>query len=159
ATLSTVVDDGCSEVVYAALYWSATYRYNGSNSGSGRESDFNEVKLKLPGSGTYTDVTGTVIFDGFYDDDFDSNSPYACYADVTDLIKGLANPNGEYTVANIRATQASLTGGVSGGWTIFVVYENPNKPGKYVTSYDGFAGVNQDLGEIDVDYSGFTTVP
>src|SRR5690606_32848703 len=101
ATLSDVLDDGCSTVVYAALYWSATYRYNTDDSDSGRASNFNEVKLKLPGSSTYTDITGTVIFDGFYDDDFDSNSPYACYADVTDLIKGLADPNGEYTVANI----------------------------------------------------------
>ena len=159
ATLSTVVNDGCSTVVYAALYWSATYRYNTDNSSSGRATDFNLVKLKLPGASAYTDITGTVIYDGFGTADFGHNGPYACYADVTSLVAGLADPNGEYTVANIRASQADLSGGVSGGWTLFVVYENPNKPGKYVTSYDGFAGVNSGLGSIDVNYSGFTTVP
>jgi hypothetical protein len=149
----------CSEIVYAGLYWSATYRYNTSNSSSGRATDINAVRLKLPGSGTYTNVTGTVIFDGFFNATFDDNSPYACYADVTSLLQGLANPNGQYTVANVRATQADLSGGVSGGWVLFIVYENPEMPGRYITSYDGFAAVNQGVGSVDVNYSGFTTVP
>ncbi|WP_157499514.1 beta strand repeat-containing protein, partial [Flavobacterium beibuense] len=161
ATLSSITDVSCSTVVYAAMYWSATYRYN-SSSGSGsstRVTNFNEVKLKLPGDANYTDITGTVIYDGFGSASLSSNSPYVCYADITTLVAGLADPNGTYTAANIRATQGSLSGGVSGGWTIFIVYENPNKPGKYVTSYDGFAGVNSGLGSIDVNYTGFTTVP
>ena len=42
ATL-TIDDISCSTIVYAGLYWSATYRYNGSNSGSGRATDFNVI--------------------------------------------------------------------------------------------------------------------
>src|SRR5690606_35827668 len=83
----------------------------------------------------------------------------ACYANVTTLLQGLANANGVYTVANVRATQASLGGGTSGGWTMFIVYENPEMPGRYITSYDGFAAVNQGVGSVDVNYTGFITVP
>ncbi|WP_417352255.1 T9SS type B sorting domain-containing protein [Flavobacterium alkalisoli] len=160
ATLSAITDVSCSRVLYAGLYWSAIYKYNTGNSSSGRATDFNQIKLKLPGSTTYTDINGTTIFDGFGTTDFNSNSPYVCYADITSLVAGLANPNGTYTAANIRASEAdNISGGVSGGWTIFIVYENPNMPGKYVTSYDGFAGVKSSLGSIDVNYTGFTTVP
>ncbi len=156
---------GCNKIVYAGLYWSATYRFNNGYStspGDGdnvRANDFNQVRLKLPG-GTYQNITGQLIFDGFTNPDFIANSPYACYADITSLVTGLANPEGEYTVANIRATQGFVNGGgVSGGWTIFFVYENPTMTGKYITAYDGFAGVRSTIGQTDINYSGFTTLP
>lgn len=156
---------GCNKIVYAGLYWSATYRFNNGFStspGDGdnvRESDFNQVRLKLPG-GAYQNITGQLIFDGFTNPDFIANSPYACYADITSLVTGLTNPEGEYTVANIRATQGQINGGgVSGGWTIFFVYENPTMTGKYITAYDGFAGVRATIGQTDITYSGFTTLP
>lgn len=164
ATL-TLPASGCNKIVYAGLYWSATYRFNNGFStspGDGdniRENDFNQVKLKLPG-GTYQDITGQLIFDGFTSPDFLANSPYACYADITSLVTGLTNPEGEYTLANIRATQGFVNGGgVSGGWTIFFVYENPTMTGKFITAYDGFAGVRATIGQTDINYSGFTTLP
>jgi gliding motility-associated-like protein len=156
---------GCNKIVYAGLYWSATYRFNNGFStspGDGdnvRENDFNQVRLKLPG-GTYQNITGQLIFDGFTNPDFIANSPYACYADITSLVTSLTNPEGEYTVANIRATQGQINGGgVSGGWTIFFVYENPTMTGKFITAYDGFAGVRASIGQTDINYSGFTTLP
>ncbi|UPQ80493.1 T9SS type B sorting domain-containing protein [Flavobacterium azooxidireducens] len=156
---------GCNKIVYAGLYWSATYRFNNgysTNPGDGdnvRANDFNQVRLKLPG-GAYQNITGQLIFDGFTSPDFIANSPYSCFADITSLVTGLANPEGEYTVANIRATQGFINGGgVSGGWTIFFVYENPTMTGKYITAYDGFAGVRAAIGQTDINYSGFTTLP
>lgn len=164
ATL-TLPASGCNKIVYAGLYWSATYRFNtgfSTSPGDGdnvRENDFNQIKLKLPG-GSYQNITGQIIFDGFNNSDFVANSPYACYADITSLVTGLANPEGEYTAANIRATQGFVNGGgVSGGWTIFFVYENPTVTGKFITSYDGFAGVRATIGQTDISYSGFTTLP
>jgi gliding motility-associated-like protein len=156
---------GCNKIVYAGLYWSATYRFNTGFStapGDGdnvRANDFNQIQLKLPG-GNYQNITGQILFDGFNNPDFIANSPYACYADITSLVTGLANPEGEYTAANIRATQGFVNGGgVSGGWTIFFVYENPTVTGKFITSYDGFAGVRAAIGQTDISYSGFTTLP
>src|SRR5690606_4860522 len=118
----------CSKIVYAGLYWSAVYKYNeGNNWFSGRENDWNQVKLKVPG-GSYLDLTADeILFDGRNDSDFGDYSPYACYKDVTSTIQGLSDSTGEYTVANVRAssgygeTQDSrfgLPGGVSGGWSL-----------------------------------------
>lgn len=152
ATLA-VPDSDCSLIRYAGLYWSAVYRDNN------RSSDFNQVKFRAPG-GSYVDLTADeILFDGDGDSDFGSYAPYACYKDVTSIVAGLANPDGEYFVANVRASSGdNVQGGVSGGWSLVVVYENPTLPGKYITTFDGYAGIKS--GEtVDIPFSGFTTLP
>jgi len=155
----TIPDISCSKVRYAGLYWAANYQYNiGDDSSSGRNNDFNQVKFKVPG-GSYVDITADdVIFDGFGDSDFGATSPYACYTDVTNLVTALTNPEGNYYIANVRASEGFVDSGVSGGWTLIIVYENPSYPGKYISSFDGFAGIAP--GNItDIDYNGFITLP
>ncbi|WP_176712456.1 T9SS type B sorting domain-containing protein [Allomuricauda sp. CP2A] len=152
ATLS-IPDSDCSRIRYAGLYWSAVYR------DSNRSSDFNQVKFQVPGS-SYIDLTADeILFDGEGDSDFGSYAPYACYKDVTSIVSALGNPDGEYFVGNVRASSGdSVTGGVSGGWSLVVVYENPTLPGKYITTFDGYAGIKS--GEsVDIPFSGFTTLP
>ncbi|MEC7769964.1 MAG: T9SS type B sorting domain-containing protein [Bacteroidota bacterium] len=152
ATLA-VPDPDCSLIRYAGLYWSAVYQ------DSNRSSDFNQVKFQVPG-GSYMDLTADeILFDGDGDADFGSYAPYACYKDVTSILTGLSNPDGEYFVANVRASSGdNVRGGVSGGWSLVVVYENPTLPGKYITTFDGYAGVKS--GEtVDIPFSGFTTLP
>ncbi|CAN0540153.1 unnamed protein product, partial [Laminaria digitata] len=166
----------CNLIRYAGLYWSATYpsatangSYDGNTYtantvavGTGRQNDFNQVQLRVPG-GSYVDITADeILFDGSTSTDASvlQNSPYACYADITSLITPLANPTGDYTVANIRATTGGLTpgGGSTGGWTLVIVYENPNLTGKLITTFDGFARV-RDTDQVDINYNGFTTIP
>ena len=166
----------CNLIRYAGLYWSATYpsetangSYDGSTYvgntvavGTNRQSDFNQVKFMVPG-GAYVDITADeILYDGFTstDSSVQQNSPYACYADVTGLVTALANPEGDYTVANIRSVTGSLTpgGGAAGGWTLIIVYENPTLPGRLITTFDGFARVNGS-NSVDINYSGFNTIP
>ncbi|WP_209401228.1 T9SS type B sorting domain-containing protein [Pseudozobellia sp. WGM2] len=166
----------CNRVRYAGLYWSATYPSDTANGfydgntyqqnnvpiGQNRQNDFNQVRLRVPG-GSYVNITADeVLYDGFTstDPDVRQNSPYACYADVTSLITPLGNPTGDYTVANIRATTGTLTpgGGTTGGWTLVVVYENPNLTGKLMSTFDGFARV-RDTDTVEINYSGFNTIP
>ena len=161
----------CNIIRYAALYWSATYPSEEANQpiGTNRQNDFNQVKLKIPGSTAYTDITADeILYDGFTapDNQNRANSPYACYADVTSLITPLADPSGEYTIANIRSVQGSLAvangsprGGAAAGWTLVIVYENPTLRGKLITTFDGFARVNATNTNIEIDYSGFKTIP
>ncbi|MBR9855219.1 MAG: DUF11 domain-containing protein, partial [Algicola sp.] len=152
ATLA-VPDSDCSQVRYAGLYWSAVYR------DSNRSSAFDQIKFRVPGS-AYVDITADeILFDGNGDSDFGSYAPYACYKDVTSMLTGIANPDGEYFVANVRASSGdNVQGGVSGGWSLVVVYENPTYPGKYITTFDGYAGIKS--GEtVDIPFSGFTTLP
>jgi hypothetical protein len=153
------------KIVYAGLYWSATYKYNSGVKNNRNKfkafdknrEEFDQIKLKLPGENKYVDVKGTVIFDGLDKKGFDESAPYAVYADITDLVKELGNATGEYTVANIKATQGVVEGGVSGGWTMFFVYEDENETAKFITSYDGFAGVTDK--STDILFTGFKTLP
>ncbi|HUH48166.1 MAG TPA: hypothetical protein VLZ54_13485, partial [Arenibacter sp.] len=152
----------CNRIRYAGLYWSATYPSELANEsiGTNRQADFNQVKLKVPG-GNYVDITGEVLYDGFTSTEtaMRENSPYACYADVTSLLTVLPNPQGEYTIANVRSAQGELAGGVSAGWTLVIVYENPTLSGKLITTFDGFARVRKENPSVDINYSGFRTVP
>ncbi|EAR02806.1 putative hemagglutinin/hemolysin-related protein [Maribacter sp. HTCC2170] len=153
ATLD-VPDEGCSLVRYAGLYWSAVYV-------NGDRSTIDDVKFQVPG-GTYQDlIADEILFDGDGDADFGYYSPYACYKDVTSIVTGLANPDGDYFVANVNASSgSSISGGISGGWTMVVVYENPNLPGsKYITTFDGYAGIASAAPDVDIPVSGFTTLP
>jgi len=108
----------------------------------------------LPNQDEYTDVVGEVIFDGNKSKAYKENAPYAVYADVTSLMTSLVNPNGSYTVANVRATNGKIEGGVASGWTLFVVYEDDQMPEKFVASYDGFANINENNASIKI--SGFS---
>ncbi len=155
----------CNLIRYAGLYWAATYpsEQAGQPLGTNRQNDFNQVRLMVPG-GAYVDITADeILFDGFTsaDPSVQQNSPYACYADVTALITALADPTGDYTVANIRSVVGSLSpgGGASGGWTLVIAYENPTLTGKLITTFDGFARVRSANPTVDINYSGFNTIP
>lgn len=153
------------KIIYAALYWSATYKYNTGIQKSeekfvaedkNREA-VDQIKVKFPNQEKYTNIKGEILFDGLEKKEFKECAPYTVYADITKYIEQIDNPFGEYTVANIRATEGRISGGVAAGWTLFVVYRDASMKGKYITSYDGFSGLNDDF--TDVQFSGFTTLP
>ncbi|RKS15803.1 T9SS type B sorting domain-containing protein [Flavobacterium sp. 120] len=147
-TLST-----CYRVSYAALYWGAMLQ-------SGSRTDINKVKLKLPGASTYSDINGTLIYDANSSPIIpDANKPYACYADVTSLLSGLSSAGGTYTVANVIASEGSNgSTGLSAGWTLFVVYEDPSLHMKSFNVFDGFSHIYDSHFE-KIPVTGFITPP
>ncbi len=153
------------KIVYAGLYWSATYLYNSGISKSvdkfkavdSKRESYSPIKIKLPNQKDYTNLVGELIFDGINENKFKESAPYAMYADITDIVKNLQDPTGTYTVANIKATQGKVSGGVAAGWSMFFVYEDADMTGKFITTYDGFAGVTDKPTEIN--FSGFQTLP
>ena len=155
----------CNLIRYAGLYWSATYPRDEASDpvGTPRQYPIDQIRFRVPG-GTYVDVTADeILYDGLTDPALQSNSPYACYADVTSLVTALPDPTGVYTAANIPAAQGigisnSLPGGSAGGWTLVVVYENPTLTGKLITTFDGFARVTG-TNSVNIPYSGFETIP
>ena len=164
-----LANPNCSNIVHAGLYWSGTYRYNlGNDPSSGRAADWNQVKFKMP-NGTYIDVTATeVLYEGFSDTDQTNvaHGPYACFADVTSLITNSSNINGTYTVGNIRVSQNGsntstfpITGGVSGGWSLVIVYEDNLLTGKKITTFDGYAVLTTSVGNVDIPINGLSTLP
>jgi gliding motility-associated-like protein len=145
----------CYRVAYAALYWGAILQ-------SGNRANINQVKFKLPGSTTYTDITGEVIYDAIVnpiiaETNEPGNTPYACYANVTNLLAGLSDIEGTYTMANVTASLGfNNSTGMAAGWTLFVIYEDPELHTKSFTSFDGFSHIYNGHQET-IPVTGFTT--
>ncbi|WP_191963434.1 T9SS type B sorting domain-containing protein [Pseudotamlana haliotis] len=160
----------CKQIIYAGLYWASAYP-NGVGDGSAfggtpREDDWNTIKFKLP-TGGYIDLEATgdeIILDGLNADYLTENGPIKdgpilCYKNVTSLLQGLTEADGTYTVANLRATQGRRNGGCAGGWTLVVIYESPDLPSKFISTFDGYAVVQNSQADVDIDIAGFQTLP
>ncbi|MBP4141133.1 T9SS type B sorting domain-containing protein [Flavobacterium sp. P4023] len=140
----------CYKIVYAGLYWGAVTKGT---------TDIKNIKFKMP-TGGYNDIVGTVIHNSG-NTAVGTSFPYACYADVTSLVTGSGNPNpqGNYTIANVSSAVGSNGGtGLSAGWSLFVVYEDPQLPAKSITSFDGFSAISSTV-NLDIQVSGFRTIP
>ncbi len=128
--------NACNRVVYAGLYWGAM-----------RDSIISapdQVKFKIPGGG-YQDITADTSIDRMY------------YKDVTSLLTTTSNPSGNYAVANISTRQGVNN---SAGWSLVIVYEDPNESRKFISTFDGFSAVrNSPNNVVDFSYSGFVTPP
>jgi gliding motility-associated-like protein len=149
ADLDVPNDVSCYQIVYAGLYWSAVV--NGST-------PMSDVKFKVPG-GSYVDITGTEIYFQNAPDNVNSNT-YAYYHDVTSMLAALPDPEGTYSVANISSMVGPKPNseGLSAGWSLFVIYEDPLLPSKYITSFDGFTKITSSINET-FPVSGFKTIP
>ncbi|MDO5608751.1 MAG: adhesin [Capnocytophaga sp.] len=146
-------------VVYAGLYWTATYPYNeGAKvrkrkfkpTDAGRENP-DTVLFKKPDDTFYTKVKGEAVYDGFGKR---VSAPYLYYADVTELLAGNEGLEGEYTVANVRATNGVIEGGTSAGWALVFVYRDSQSSLKKIISYDGFSSVYRE--DKVLDFTGFS---
>ena len=158
ADLSIPNNPLCYEIIHAGLYWGAVTK--------GPESITN-VKFRGP-SGGYNDVVGSVIFDANTTSVDGGNSfPYACYADVTNIVRGFPSNQGTYTLANVSSAEGQTDTfdprngtGYSAGWSLIIVYEDPSMTGKSITTFDGFSSISfANNPTVDVPVSGFRTVP
>lgn len=153
------------KIIYAGLYWSATYPFKEGKLSRKQKfevvdstrTSFDTIKIKLPNQNTYTDVVGELLFDGYNVPKFQTSTPYVMFADITSLVTNSSNPFGTYTVANIKSTVGKISGGVAAGWSIFFIYEDSTMTEKFITFYDGFAGITKN--SLDINFTGFQTMP
>ncbi|URM37843.1 T9SS type B sorting domain-containing protein [Flavobacterium anhuiense] len=149
----------CYKIVYAGLYWAGIYSQGSIDNKTVNRSNLGSIKIKLPNQAAYTDISGQLIYDYYPSNSNGSQIPYAYYYDLTSLVQGLANPEGQYTVANIISAQGNINGGFSAGWNLFVVYEDPKSSAKYITSFDGFRWIQANSNAVTYNISGFKTIP
>nr|WP_298996157.1 T9SS type B sorting domain-containing protein [uncultured Allomuricauda sp.] len=169
---STLTLPFCSRIYWAGLYWSANYQQEVLNNtqiptlpqNDTQRLDFTQIKFRVPGSTTYMDLQADNNPDPVGEEDaiiYDNvnfkDSPYTCFKNVTNILQGLADPAGEYFVGNVRATRGRSVGG-AGGWTLVIIYENPTLNGRYISVFDGYAGVSGSS-SADINVSGFNTIP
>ena len=149
------------------LYWAASNKEYSANTGDGGSEpvwNFDDVKLILPGSSTYTTYTADEIINNGRADHFE-NDPIVLFKDITADVDALASPYGTYQVANVKGAEGVLrshTGGstgTSGGWQIVFIYESYDLEPKNVTLFDGYAHVTATENVLDIDFDGFQTVP
>ena len=154
-----------SSIKYAALYWSAVYKYDKGirkelneqlvyRGNDKRSEDVNSVLFKMP-QGNYLPIDGTIVFDSFQTKLFEDSKPYVCFADVTSYLQNSGSVDGTYTVANIKATEGFVSGGAAGGWLLYVIYEDENVQPTYFTTYNGFVEV--DKKPVDIVFKDFKT--
>ena len=157
ADLIVPSDTNCYQVVYAALYWTSTVA---------GDTPMESIKFKTPASDSYIDITGTQIYYQNSSDKKQSDA-YVYYKDVTDIVAALGDADGTYTVGNISAMTSQKMKpnynqeGLSAGWSLFVIYEDPLLPSKYITSFDGFTKIFNKAPDNKQDFlvDGFKTIP
>jgi hypothetical protein len=168
-------NQNCSTVIFAGLYWTGksndtSESFSVTKGSVTKDYDKKVVSLKGPGATTYTPITAKPK-----DADFEIRFPgtaqsgiFIGYQEITDYVKTYGP--GAYTVADIALTEGTNSNpGLSGGWVIVVIYENPVMKSRAVTLFDGYAYVD---GQVDsnnsnpslrgqygtIPVSGFTTV-
>lgn len=141
------INNDCYQIKFAMLYWGGLY-YTSQGF-----SNFGNVKFKLPGSSSYSNLSGTVIYDAPYAIAGINN--YVAFFDVTTMLQGLANANGTYTVADVKC---GLGSAVAGGWSLFVVYEDPLATAKNITLFDGFSSISGS-NTLNIPITGFNSIP
>ena len=149
------------------LYWAASNKEYSANTGDGGPEpvwDFDDVKLMLPGSSSYTTYTADEVIYNGRAEHFE-NDPIVLFKDITADVDALADPYGTYQVANVKGAEGVLQShsgsatGTSGGWQIVFVYESFDLPPKNVTLFDGYAHVTAAENILDIDFDGFQTIP
>jgi uncharacterized repeat protein (TIGR01451 family) len=145
----------CSHILFAGLYWGASQGTNGTNV-AWRVGETN-VKIKIPGAGTYTTLTSTQT--DYHDGTLVTGLPhtgYRCFVDITALVNPV-NPNGTYTIADVVGPLGINNG--SGGWAIVVAYSNTSLQPRNLTVFDGSAIMNGGDPALHIPVSGFLTPP
>ncbi|MDO5104425.1 T9SS type B sorting domain-containing protein [Capnocytophaga sp.] len=166
----------CLRVKKAYLYWSAAYtqeRIKNQQNPRFERSKFGQVKFKTPNATTYQNLTGIQVYDGYDILTLSAGWPqesgqraYVYLADVTSLLEAEAARrngafDGEYTVANIMAPKGREDSGVgyAAGWNLIVVYEDQTRESRHITIFDGFSVINRNNTNVNIDVTGFQTVP
>jgi uncharacterized repeat protein (TIGR01451 family) len=136
-------------VVFAALYWGA--RLKGTNGLANAAATYDRVKFRTPGSSTYVDVVAQPNNITVSPSTLGVGEPYQAKAIVTDLVK--AAGAGNYTVANLAA---GLGVDRYAGWTLAVVFQDPSRPLRDITLFDGLVNVRANDQPETITISGFT---
>ncbi|HIP19951.1 MAG TPA: hypothetical protein EYG70_02365, partial [Sulfurimonas sp.] len=125
---------------------------NGAD-GQNRKDAAKTIKFKIPNSSNYQDLEADEHYYVFVKrktsntkDDYSGikryEEHYQSFKDVTTILQGLDDANGDYWVANIQATVGALHyPGVEAAWNLQVIYEYPDAKVKSISITDGYVAL------------------
>lgn len=126
---------GSNTIKFARLYWGGRIVNSAIQA---NDINLRTIRIRKGTSGQYfKGVTAVGQVDKSAIDG--TSTAYQSYIDLTSFIN--TNGAGTYTVADIAGSTGSSSGGNFCGWSIVVVYENPNVNYNSVRVYDGFLQV------------------
>ena len=137
-----------SSVLWAGLYWGGDWSGSGGTAPV-NVNDRNKMKLKLPGAGSYTNVTASVV-----DESALNIGRYQAFADVTNLVT--SGGAGSYFGANVQAGRSSDH---YAGWSMVVAYKDTTQPARNLTVFDGLKTIRPSDPPTTITVSGFLTPP
>ena len=149
----------CSKIKHVGLYWTASY------ADQKRTKDITSIKIKYPGQHQYTPIRDGEIIHDYKNDPKAIFKQYSCYKDITKDVLSLEDPLGTYTVANIPASTSlsnndeKVGNGLSGGWTMIVIYEDLSLQQKRFYVYDGFVNIDAKAKPVAFSFDDFQTIP
>ncbi|MFD2037434.1 gliding motility-associated C-terminal domain-containing protein [Belliella marina] len=143
------VNHDCTEILYAGLYWTGRSGPDRmvqiTDVGAFRTKDKQQITFQGPRPGQIanliTDPTSIRFPVGM--DTQNDVGIFVGYLDVTDFVK--FNREGSYVGIDVALLQG--TNYYFGGWSLVVVYENPQLPLKDITVFDGYAFVRGNFPE------------
>lgn len=128
---------GTNTIKFARLYWGGRIL----NSAITAVPDtLQRIRIKA-NNGAYQNITAAATSVDQTALTTQAETVYQSYADITNYVQ--QRGNGTYTIANLPASQGSVSnGGYYAGWSIIIVYENPNSLFNSVRLYDGYNNVS-----------------
>ncbi|MCW8869258.1 MAG: Ig-like domain-containing protein, partial [Proteobacteria bacterium] len=117
-------------VLHAELYWSGRHNNN--------EANRDKIRIKAPGSVSYSQVTAHTI-DTFSSEGSSGSRPYQASADITQIVTN--GGTGNYIVGDLKAKTGDDSLGFYGGWALAVVYQDNTEPFRRLMLFDGAATV------------------
>lgn len=135
----------CGEILWAGLYWGSRV-----NTFTPNYALRNQLKIQS-NADDYQDV----FADELYDFDGGYFNAYFCFKDMTEFVQS-NSVNSRYSVANIVTEEDESSWG---GWTLVVVYADALQSIKNLTVFDGFAFINFENNQVDINIDGFVTPP
>ena len=136
-------------VLFAGLYYGAVTSA-GTGGSSATAALRNSVKLRVPGSSSYTTLTAPVL-------DISTSSTdgrYQAFVDVTSQVATAGS--GTYWVGDVQEATGKDR---YGGWAIVIAYRDSTQPARNLTVFDGLQSVTQGTTGVSIPVSGFRTPP
>ena len=135
----------------ALLVWACNYNFCFVNDKKGEKPvkissakpNDGTVKFRAPFHDEYITLRPKVLINNtIYDNLENRYDPSVFSLDITNILKGKNNINGQYWFADYYTLQGQTSAGISSGWSIVIVYKSDNLENNFISGLIGYTKIN-----------------